>query len=231
MEPLVYRRGRWSALLVLALPCALALPAAAQSSDAGSAELPPILPRAREIALARSAAPAEISAGATVMVLVRGKGYEVAEEGTNGVTCIVSRSWPKAIEPICYDREATRALVPTVQREAVLKEQGASKEAIQEDIADGYRTGRFRPPSRLAMTWMMSGAQELYNDEGNHVGAWKPHLMIFYPYLTSADLGIDGAPPAVGPMVVDEGRPTSNVIVIMPDFVKPELGEDTAGGL
>lgn len=193
---------------------------ALQSSDAGSAELAPILDRAREVALARSAAPPEISADATVLVLVRGEGFRVAEEGSNGVTCLVNRSWPRAVEPHCFDREGSRTILQVHMREMELKERGWSKDAIHADIAEGFRTGRFVPPSRPAMSWMMSAGQDLYDDDGTHVGAWKPHLMIYHPYLTPEDLGLRGGPPpADGPIVVDAGRPTANLMIVMPDFV------------
>jgi hypothetical protein len=201
-------------------------PLVAQLADVKSTEMPPILPRAQEVALARSAAPAEISLEATVLVLVRGTGYEVAAEGTNGVTCLVSRTWPESIEPHCFDREGSRTILPVHVRQAELRELGWSKEAIEQDVADGFRTGLFTPPRRPAMSWMMSAGQVLVNDAGRVVGAWKPHLMIYYPYMTEADLGITGDPPEDGPMLDDPGRPTSNVIVIMPSFVQPGVGGD-----
>lgn len=201
------------------------VPTAAQSSDAGSAELPPILPIEREIALARSAAPSEISKDATILRLVRGSGFEVAVEGTNGVTCLVGRSWPEAIEPHCFDPEGSRTILQIHMREAELKERGWTLERIRADVAEGLRTGRFLPPSRPAVTWMMSAAQVLYNDEGRYVGAWKPHLMIYHPWLRPEDLGMSGAPPTDGPLVVDPGRPTSNLVIVMPAFVEPESGK------
>jgi hypothetical protein len=200
----------------------LPLPLAAQSSDAGSADLPPLLPREREVALARSAAPPEISVDATILVLARGTGYEVASEGTNGVTCLVSRSWPEAIEPHCFDPEGSRTILRVHLREAELKEHGWTREAIQADVAEGLRTGRLTPPSRPAVTWMMSAGQILYDDDGRRVGAWKPHLMIYHPYLTEADVGLTGPPPSDGPMVVDAGRPTANLVIVMPAFVEPD---------
>ena len=160
-----------------------------QSSDAGSALRPPLLPREREIALARSAAPPEVSDRATVLVLARGKGFVVAEPGTNGVTCLVDRSWPDAIEPHCFDPEGSRTILPVHARQMELREQGLSKASIQADIADGYRTGRFVVPARPALTWMMSAEQILYNDDGMRVGAWIP------------------------------GRPTANLLIVMPDIV------------
>ncbi|HEU5042104.1 MAG TPA: hypothetical protein VFT84_14845, partial [Gemmatimonadales bacterium] len=76
---------------VLLLLAAWVSPLAAQSAAAGRAGPRIMLPRDREIALARSAAPAEVSRNATVMVLTD-KGFEVAETGISGVTCVVNRS-------------------------------------------------------------------------------------------------------------------------------------------
>src|SRR5580700_6443948 len=45
-----------------------------------------------EIALARSAAPASISANADVLTLSK-DGYKAAIKGTNGFVCLVERSW------------------------------------------------------------------------------------------------------------------------------------------
>lgn len=197
---------------------------AAQSSDAGSAARAPLLPRAQEIALARSAAPAEVSADATLLVLERGTGFVVAEEGTNGVTCMVDRSWPRALEPQCFDPEAARSILPVRLRQMELRERGRTKTQMQADIAEGFRTGRFTAPTRPAVTWMMSAGQVLYNDDGRRVGAWKPHLMIYYPFLRDADLGMSGAPYADGPMIADPGRPTANMVVVMPSFVEVSGG-------
>jgi hypothetical protein len=55
-----------------------------------------LMPKDAEIALARSAAPASIADGATVMVLGR-QGYTTAVQGTNGFLCYVERSWAHPI--------------------------------------------------------------------------------------------------------------------------------------
>jgi hypothetical protein len=54
-----------------------------------------IADRAAEIALARTAAPADVSGEATVLVLTP-KGYIEAARGTNGFTCLVMRSFAAA---------------------------------------------------------------------------------------------------------------------------------------
>src|ERR1700756_5561869 len=69
--------------------------------------------RNAEIAMARSAAPEEISRDATVMVLTE-HGYVTAVEGKNGFVCVVERAWmspddspdfwnPKMRGPLCFN--------------------------------------------------------------------------------------------------------------------------------
>src|SRR5258705_9658059 len=61
-----------------------------------TAQYPPLteylLPRDAEMALAKSAAPANISERATIKVLTK-SGYEVAYKGDNGFVCMVMRGW------------------------------------------------------------------------------------------------------------------------------------------
>ena len=102
-----------------------------------------------------------------------------------------------------------------------MRHAGASQEEIDRATADGISSGRFRLPTRPAMTYMMSSSQVLYNDEGNLVGNWRPHLMIFYPYLTPDELGLFGSPSTDAAIVVDPGTPLSNIMIVVEEFVDP----------
>jgi len=185
-----------------------------------------ILDRAYEIALARSAAPPAVSAGATVLVLGE-RGYVVAEEGTSDVTCHVSRDFAESLEPLCFDAEGSRTILPIYLRRAELRARGISPAEIEADIADGLRTGRFRLPTRPAIGYMMSAEQVLFAPDGRNVGAWRPHVMIYYPYLEGTDLGL-GDPPSLPVVMSDEGQATSALIVAVPDFVDVDRPEETA---
>ena len=76
------------------------------------AQYPPLreymMPRDAEIALAKSAAPANISDHATVRVLTA-SGYEVVHQGNNGFVCMVMRGWaaptytPTQFRNLVYD--------------------------------------------------------------------------------------------------------------------------------
>ena len=207
----------WPALV---LTLAVALPLAAQSAAAGRTGPRIMLPREREMTLARSAAPPEVSREATVMVLTE-RGFEVADSGTNGVTCVVNRSQPQSLEPHCFDAEGSASVLPIELRRTELLREGKSLAEIDREIGEGLLAGRYRLPRRPAMSYMMSSGQVLYDDDGTRVGKWQPHLMIFYPNLTPADLGLGGEPSPRAAVVVDPGRPLSNIMVVVKDFVDP----------
>src|SRR3954462_3756722 len=97
----------------------------------GFPERPRPLPEAEEIALATSAAPAEISAKATVYVL-RATGPARAREGTNGCTCMVSRDLHKgSLYPICFDQEATQTAFPRELMELRLRFEGKNEAEVK----------------------------------------------------------------------------------------------------
>jgi hypothetical protein len=195
-------------------------PVAAQSAAAGKTGPRIMLPRGREIALARSAAPAAVSREATVMVLTE-RGFEIGERGSNGVTCVVNRSRPESLEPHCFDAEGSATVLPIELRRTELLRQGKTSEEINREIGQGLLSGKYRLPRRPAMSYMMSSGQVLYDDDGKRVGKWQPHLMIFYPNLTPADLGLGGSPSPEAAVVVDEGLPLSNIMIVVKDFVDP----------
>jgi len=191
---------------------------AAQSASAGRAGRRALLPRQHEIALARSAAPRAVTDSATVYAFTD-SGYAVAVTGSNGVGCYVSRSWPESLEPHCFDAEGAATIMPMEMRRVELLHRGSALPEVERVIADGLASGRFRLPRRPAMSYMMSGAQVLYNDEGRRVGRWQPHLMIYYPFLTGPELGLAGDDVNTA-VLVDPGKPTSNMMIVLRQFVE-----------
>ena len=103
MKSMNWKKGFLGVLSIGVLSSAAAIPGMAQ-------ELPKIydasVPRERQIALAESAAPAEVSSKATIYILGL-KGDEKVREGTNGFSCYVGRHFIKpmetTIEPQCFD--------------------------------------------------------------------------------------------------------------------------------
>lgn len=183
--------------------------------------MPIALSESREIALARSAAPASVSGEATVLVL-RGNRFEVAVEGTSGVSCMVGRSRIVSLEPICYDEEASRTIMQIEIRlvEALLE--GRQRDEVEAEIAEAIGRGELPIPSRPAVAYMLSSGQILISDDGTNVGAWRPHYHTYIPFVTAADLGLSGPPDFNLPFVDKEGEPTASIITVLSEFVDPE---------
>jgi hypothetical protein len=176
--------------------------------------------RTAEIALARSAAPPGVSAAARVLVLTD-TGYIVADSGRTGVVCLVDRSWRHSLEPHCYDAEGAATILPIAVFRGVERHRGRAEAEIQREVIAGLASGRFRLPRRPSLTYMLSSAQVLYNDEGKRVGAWLPHVMLYYPGLTNAELGLGTAPDLRVGVVSDEGTPLATLMIVVPQSIEP----------
>jgi hypothetical protein len=138
-----------------------------------------------EIALARSAAPASIADGATVMVLGR-HGYTTAVQGTNGFLCYVERSWahdtdhpefwnPKARTPNCFNAAAASSVSALYLMKTRLVLAGKSKAEIAQTISAALDSGEVPALPPGAMCYMLS--KEQYINDGAH--SWHPHVMFY----------------------------------------------------
>ena len=109
-----------------------------------------------EMALARSAAPDNISDHATIKVLTPA-GYKAVVEGDNGFVCIVMRGWSaptftpaenlglvydsKLRAPICFDPVASRTVLPFQELRTKLGMKGEDPDAIAAEVAKAYALG------------------------------------------------------------------------------------------
>lgn len=178
----------------------------------------PTMDQTAEIALARSAAPAAISASARVWRWT-GTSYVIADSGKTSVNCYVGRPWVPGVEPHCFDAEGSATILPIQIRRIELYAAGRSEADVEREIAAGITRGRFRLPRRPAFTYMMSAAQDLVTGDGSPVGAWQPHLMIYYPNLSADGTGLPGFVAGVG-FVENPGTAFSAVVIPVANFVK-----------
>lgn len=158
-----------------------------------------LMPRAEEIALARSAAPASISKAATVLVLTP-TGYETAVTGTNGFVCWVARGfsgapdWPERWNPKiraagCDNPQAARSVTPIAELRTAMTLAGRSDADIAERIKDALRSKKIPPLGPGAMCYMMSKSSYL-SDDGGHDMA---HVMFYIPSKDGADWGANAS--------------------------------------
>jgi len=179
-----------------------------------------LMPKEAEIALARSAAPASIADGATVMVMGR-QGYTTVQQGTNGFLCYVERSWanpvdspefwnPKHFSPNCFNPAAARSVAQVYLMKTRLVLAGKSKPEIEQALAAALDHGELPALEPGAMCYMMSKQQYL-NDQGKN---WKPHLMF---YVAGDSAGSWGANLPGSPVISSnyaEARATVMMVVV-----------------
>ncbi len=161
-----------------------------------------LMPQDAEVALARSAAPASIADGATVMVMGR-QGYTTAVQGTNGFLCYVERSWakptddsefwnPKLRSPNCFNQAAALSVAQVYLRKTQLVLAGKSKAEIDQGIKAALDSGELPALQPGGMCYMMSKQQYL----DDQVKSWHPHLMFYAAGDVAKSWGanLDGSP-------------------------------------
>lgn len=175
-------------------------------------------PREQQIELTLSAAPAEISSKATVYILGP-KGYEKVREGTSGFSCLIERSFVGKTQassaPACFDAEGSRTIMLTYLRREELRAQGKSEGEIKDDIARGFKDGRFKAPGP-GFLYMMSSENYVYDSQSKKSGFVPPHLMFYAPYKTAKDVGYESISPTMVPYLTGPGGPEALIVVAVP---------------
>jgi hypothetical protein len=194
--------------------------AAAESTQGAVSQRQPLMDRQKEIALALSACPPTVASKAAVYVLEK-SGYIKVRDSQNGFTAIVQHVLPTSQDPRCMDAEGTRTHLPRVLKVAELRAQGKTREEIQRFVADAFANGLFQPPARPGVDYMLSTENLVPNEKGGVV-RFPPHVMFYAPYLTNADIGVDGTDlgedgnPKGPVFVAAEGTPNALLIVPVP---------------
>jgi len=217
---------RWR--LVVGAATILMSAAVMHSYGQAPAQYPPLseylMERDAEIALAKSAAPANVSGRATIKVLTK-TGFEIATPGENGFVCVVMRAWsaptytpaqfrdivydPTLRAPICFDPIASKSVLPYYELRSKLGIEGKTPDQIADGIQAANAKGKLPKRESVSFAYMWSADQNL----GSGIGHWHPHMMIFAPYYDNETLGGNqfGAPL---PQVSDDaGTPFAAVVI------------------
>jgi hypothetical protein len=205
----------------------LALTLAAAPLGALAHTYPPLraymMPRDAEIALAKTAAPSNITGTATVKVLTS-SGYIVVSEGSNGFTCMVLRGFaaptytpapirnivydPTVRAPICFNELATKMVLPYYELRANLAMHGKTPDQIAHEVQAAYDNGTLPKRTEVSFAYMWSAEQSL-----SSFGHWHPHMMIFAPNYTNAMVGNNPFGSPLPQLTDDAGTPFSVVVV------------------
>lgn len=177
-----------------------------------------------EIALAKSAAPAEISDRATIEVLTD-TGYRAVLQGENGFECMVMRGFTgaptftpvdlrglvydaKTRAPICFNPQAVKTVLPYYELRTRLGMEGKSPDEIALAVQTAYADGGIPKRAGVSFAYMWSADQVL-----GPAGHWHPHMMIYAPNYDNSMLGnnpLGSHLPAVGD---DAGTPFAVVVI------------------
>jgi hypothetical protein len=206
---------------------------AAASMLAQDPKYPPLseymMARDAEIALAKSAAPDNISGHATIKVLTT-TGFQGVHEGDNGFVCLVMRGFTgaptfspaqlrvaigydsKTRAPICFNPQAARTVLPYYELRTKLGLEGKTPEQIAEAVQAAYAKGEIPKRAEVSFAYMWSADQIL-----GPAGHWHPHIMVYAPYYENSMLGGNdptGALPTVGD---DAGTPFAVGVIPVDD--------------
>ncbi len=181
---------------------------------------PTNLSRAAEIEYAKNAAPAEISRDAKVWVLENGH-YVVAEQGSSGIACMVGRANGTGFQPQCGDAEADATVLPIWRFWTEQQIAGKTRAEIKAAVDDGLAKGRFHAPQRPALVYMQSASQVYTDTAGKHPNHFMPHLMVFYPHMSSKSMSIVASNSMDIPGVVMDDTPLSALVVVVRDWTEP----------
>jgi hypothetical protein len=199
---------------------------------AQSPKYPPLseymMARDAEIALAKSAAPDNISGHATIKVLTA-SGFQAIHNGDNGFVCMVMRGWSaptytpaqfrdlvydaKVRAPICFNPEASRTVLPYYELRSKLGMEGKTPDQIVEGVQAAYAKGELPKRDSVSFAYMWSADQNL----ASGIGHWHPHMMVFAPYYDNSMLGNNEFGSPLPQLTDDAGTPFAVVVIPVDD--------------
>jgi len=141
-----------------------------------------------EQALAVSALPSQMRAGASIYVLTP-DGFVKSVEGTSPFTCIVQRNHVKSLIPQCLDLQGAKLMIPAIIHKTTMALSGVPAADIQADFKARTASGEFKAPDQLGVNYMMSHYNYIYLQGPGRVVRVPPHLMHYAPNVTDEDIG------------------------------------------
>ena len=219
---------RKSTLMCLVLVAGTAVGAAQAQAPKYPAIEQYLMPEAEEIALAKTAAPANISERATIKVLTK-SGFEVAQQGDNGSVCMVMRGFSAPTyspaqfrnlvydatvrAPICFTPTSARTVMPYYELRTKLALQGNGPDEIASGVEAAYAKGELPSRDEVSFAYMWSARQNL----ASGIGHWHPHMMIFAPYYNNSMVGGNPFGSPLPQLSDDAGTPFSVVVIPVDD--------------
>jgi hypothetical protein len=155
------------------------------------------MPAKLETQFALSAVPPALRDQAIVFLLDPKEGYQLARQGTSGVTCLVQRTvWEMAdfrndiFIPLCYDAVGTKTYLKVIMDAASLRARGMSPVALKAEIENRWRNKTYKLPAQAGLSYMVAPVFRTVGPPDMKVHTMPmPHLMFYAPNITNEDIG------------------------------------------
>lgn len=187
-------------MIIKLVPAIIAIGLIGAGGSASSQEIGTTIdqmPAKLEAQFALSALPPAMRDKATVYLLDPTKGYQLSQQGTSGVTCLVQRTvWEMAdfrndiYIPLCYDAAGTKTYLRVIMDAATLRTRGMSPVALKAEIEGRWRNKTYEVPEKAGLSYMLAPVFRTGGppDMKVHTNP-MPHLMFYSPNITNEDIG------------------------------------------
>jgi hypothetical protein len=174
------------------------------------------MPASLESELALRALPPHLRAAATVYLLDPAKGYYIAQKGSNGFICFITRTdweWGEfrkdVFAPMAYDAEGARTIFPLYRDPAAMRASGMfTPQQIKDTVVSRIHKGIYKAPARGGISYMLAPIMRVYTGKPGDKTVKTmemPHYMFYAPYATDSDVGTNPDSPT-GPWLVNPGN-------------------------
>ena len=179
------------------------------------------MPAKLETQFALSALPRAMRDKATVYLLDPTKGYQLSQQGTSGVTCLVERTaWEQAdfrndiYVPLCYDAEGSKSFLKVIMDAAALRIQGMSSVALKAEVENRYKNRTYKVPEQAGLSYMVAPIMRTWMLPDWNVHTMPmPHLMFYAPKVTNEDIGAVPTSSLLYPFAFKEGIAEQSYII------------------
>jgi hypothetical protein len=198
-----------------------------ESPSWASAPTLDVMPAGLETQYALSALPPALREHASVYRLDPAKGYTLAKQGTNGLTCLVERTQWEVKElrddvyiPLCYDAVGTKAHLKVIMDAAALRARGLDAAAIHAEVLARYKGKTYAAPEKSGVSYMVAPIMRAPGPPDMQVHTMAmPHTMVYAPNVTNEDIGAapDLARPAslLSPFIDRQGIAEQSYVIQM----------------
>ena len=171
------------------------------------------MPATLETQFALSALPRAMRDKASVYLLDPTRGYQLSQQGTSGVACLVERTvWEWAdfrndiFIPLCYDAVGTKAHLKVIMDTATLRAQGMGSVALKAEIENRYKNKTYKVPEKAGLSYMVAPVMRALGPPDMKVHTMSmPHVMFYAPNITNEDIGAVPNSSLLYPFIFKEG--------------------------